>query len=270
MAIYLGSQLMGEYLGNTPIIVEPKAEWQLVQSGLVFDFIAKDYQSGSLNWTSHDGRYTAVVTGSTSGGLNYIDGKRVGFDGNHWLQFDNATTSSISSSQWQVYALVEFTGQQTASAAFAPELFSKGGGSTPAWSYAYKGGGTNPGWGLMDGGYQGLVSPNGLTTDNLNPFMTGSRQLIALTMLTSSIDVPFTGSITINEHVSAVGNTITLDSADLIASFTGSASAPLLFGKSVNAATTNISASVLRLFAYNKILDATERQYNWEILNIYP
>lgn len=267
MAVYLGNQLMGEYLGTTPTNVVPMTEFDLIQSGLVFDFKATDYNSGSLIWLSNVGNFTASVTGSVGGPLNYIDGVKVGFDGNQWLQFDNATTASISSSQWQVYALVEFTGQQTASAAFAPELFSKGEGLSPAWSYAYKGGGTNPGWGFVDGGYSNYL---GLITDNLNAFMTGSRQLFALTMLTGSVQPPFTGSFSINQYPNYVGNTLLNDTPSLITSFSGSVSAPLLFGKSVNNTTTNLSGSVVRLFAYNRILSSTERQYNWQVANLYP
>ena len=261
VTLKLGSNdVQTAYLGST--LIYPVS---LISDGLVFDFRAEDYTSGSLIWTSNTGNYTASVTGSVDGGLDYIDGNKVGFDGNHWLQFDNATTASISSSQWQIYALVEFNSSQLLTSSFKPELFSKGDGLSPAWSYAYQGGGINPGFGFVDGGYSNYL---GLTTDNLNPFMTGSKQLFALTMMTGStlIAQATTGSFTINQYVGTVGNTISYDTASLVTSFTGSASAPLLFGKSVNNTTTNLSGSVVRLFAYNRILSSSERLKNWVYL----
>ena len=245
----------------------------LITDGLVFDFQAKNYVSGSTQWLAAVGNYTASVTGTVAGGLNIVSASTynaVGFNGNQWLQFSNNMTASISSSNWQVYAYVAFTNQQTASATFTPEFFSKGGGTTPAWSFAYKASASVlPGYGYIDGGYNASISPTGLTTDGLNYYFgTGvsysNTQLFAYSQIAGEIP-----TFTINEFNTAVGNTILYDVNDLQASFTGSASAPLLFGKSVNTfpiQTTNISGSVIRLFAYNRILSAQERKDNWYAL----
>lgn len=264
--------MSSSYLGNQNIptndIFVPPLE--LVQSGLVFDFRAQDYQSGSLTWNAYVGNYTASITGTVGGGLNYIGGNKVGFNGNQWLKFSDNMTGSISSSQWQVYALVAMTGQQTSSQAYIPEFFSKGSGTTPSWAYGYHGGSPfpqNAGWGLVDGGSDN----NGLTTDTLNRFMTGSSQLIAFTMFSGSPwpNYTQTGSVSINNFTGQVGSTILYSETSINTSFTGSAPDPLLFGKGVNPGATNISGSVIRMFAYNRILNSTERKYNWNILQ-YP
>jgi hypothetical protein len=241
----------------------------LVTDGLVFDFKAEDYQSGSLTWNSTVGNYTASVTGTTSGGLEIISASTynaVGFDGTKFLQFDNATSASISSSQWEVYSYVSFTNAQTASTSFTPEFFSKGGGLAPAWNYAYKGGtASDAGFGQMAGGF-----PTGYTTDTLNAALSGyTTQLFAMTHTSQSATPGAIPSyITVNWYNNVVGNTILNDSADYIVSFTGSAVDPLLFGKAVNAPepAASISGSVIRLFAYNRILTARERKDNWYTL----
>ena len=107
------------------------------------------------------GNYTASVTGTVAGGLEYIDGTKVGFDGNKWLQFENAMTASISSSAWEVYALVNLA--STSSTTYEPTFFAKG-TDAPGWYYSYEGGtGTQSGLGYIN--WQGGV---GLQTDTLN------------------------------------------------------------------------------------------------------
>jgi hypothetical protein len=243
----------------------------ITTDGLVFDFQSANYVSGSTQWLSSVGNYTASVTGTVAGGLNIVSASTfnaVGFNGNQWLQFSNNMTASISSSNWQIYAYVSFTNQQTASAAFVPEFFSKGGGTTPSWNFAYAGGTTSlPGYGYIDGGYVGAVSPTGLTTDTLNYYFgTGisfsSTQLFAYSQISGAAP-----TFTINQYNTPVGNTIYYDANDLYATFTGSAADKLLFGKSVNTSTTNISGSVIRLFAYNRILTSQERKNNWFALS---
>ena len=226
--------------------------------GLVFDFTSQDYQSGSLTWNSAVGNYTASVTGTISGPLIYNNGNTVGFDGNKWLQFDNNMTASISSSQWEVYTYVSFTNAQTSSTLFTPEFFSKGAGLAPAWNYSYQGGTSAvAGYGEMGDGY-----PPGYTTDTLNTTLRGyTTQLFAKTQTSQS--VANTSYVTVNWDSNVIGNTILNDWADFKTSFTGSVAEPLLFGKSVNSTTTNISGSIIRLFAYNRILTSRERKDNW-------
>lgn len=232
----------------------------IIQNGLVFDFKASDYVSGSTTWNAAVGDYTASVTGTVAAGLTYIDGTKVGFNGNQWLQFPNNMTASISSSSWEVYAYVSFTNAQTASAAFKPEFFSKGGGIAPAWNYSYAGG--TSGIGSMGGGY-----PPGYTTDSLNAGLRGNNtQIFAMSHIPSGSGVISPSYITVNWLNTVIGNTILFDTADYYVSFTGSAADPLLFGKSVNTGTQNISGSVIRLFAYNRILTSAERISNWVAL----
>lgn len=242
----------------------------IIQSGLVFDFKASDYVSGSTIWNAAVGNYTASVTGTVAGGLTYIDGTKVGFNGNQWLQFSNNMTASISSSQWNVYALVEFTNAQTASQAYTPSFFSKGTGNYPAWNWYYKGGSpfpTNEGFVIINGGE---VAPGGGTWDTYNTcysfvvnFCGSSKQLFGFNVLgsdTGSLTIPY---VTPQWSTVVPGSSIIFNTANYGPnSFTGSAAEPLLFGKSAGGG-QNISGSVVRLFAYNRNLTQAERQSNW-------
>jgi hypothetical protein len=266
VALKLGSQdVQAAYLGST--LIYPAS---LISDGLVFDFRAEDYTSGSLIWTSNTGNYTASVTGTVDGGLNYIDGEKVGFDGNHWLEFDNATTASISSSQWQIYALVEFTNAQTASSAYTASFFSKGGSYAPSWNWYYKGG---------TGAQAGLVVVNGFTSfspsqvgsvleDSFNEAFRGStKQLFAYQISGSDAGLSTRPLVTANAYTFAPGNQLQNDPYLYgLNSFTGSASDELLFGKAFGVNSTNLSGSVVRLFAYNRILSSSERLKNWVYL----
>jgi hypothetical protein len=280
MAIELGNNdivlklenqdVQAAYLGSTLVYTPPATS--LVSDGLVFDFRAEDYTSGSLIWTSNVGNYTASVTGTVGGGLNYIDGERVGFDGNHWLQFNNATTASISSSQWQVYALVEFTNAQTASSAYKPAFFSKGGGNAPSWNWYYQGStGTTGGWAYLNG-YVSFPSfeLGSVFLDSFNRAFSGNtKQLFAFQISGSNAGLSTRPILTANASTTIPGNSLANEPFVYgLNSFTGSAAEPLLFGKSFNGDTNTLSGSVVRLFAYNRILSSTERRENWRYLKI--
>ena len=267
VTLKLGSNdVQTAYLGST--LIYPVS---LISDGLVFDFRAEDYTSGSLIWTSNTGNYTASVTGSVDGGLDYIDGNKVGFDGNHWLQFDNATTASISSSQWQIYALVEFNSSQLLTSSFKPSFFSKGGSYAPSWNWYYKGGGiTNQEGYVYTNGYISDVfyTEGGMFADSYNrAFLTGSKQLFAFEINGSDTGSLTLGTVTQNADTTIPGNSISVNSYLYgLNSFTGSASDALLFGKSFSVNSSNLSGSVVRLFAYNRILSSSERLKNWVYL----
>lgn len=230
---------------------------EINQSGLVFDFRATDYISGSLSWNAYVGDYTASVTGTVVSPLNYLTSS-VGFNGNQWLKFSDNMTGSISSSNWEVYAYVSFTNAQTASSAFTPEFFSKGSGLTPAWNYSYEGGtAANAGFGEMGGG-----NPPGYITDGLNVGTSGTNtQLFAMSHVSGAVSTP--SYITVNWRSNVIGNSAIELSSDYYVSFTGSAAAELLFGKGIDTGTQNISGSVIRLFGYNRVLSSQERKNNW-------
>ena len=247
-------------------------ELDITQTGLVFDFQAADYVSGSTTWNAAVGDYTASVTGTLAGGLKYIDGTKVGFDGDKYLQFPSAMTASISSSKWQVYALVEFNSSQLLTSSFKPSFFSKGNGFAPSWNWWYQGGGS----GIQDG----LVYTNGFINsstyteggrlaDSYNKeFLTGSKQLFAFEINGSDTGSLTLGTVTQNAATTIPGNSVAVEFYSYgLNSFTGSASDPLLFGKEtgfppyING--NNISGSVVRLFAYNRILTSQERKNNW-------
>jgi len=235
----------------------------LITSGLVFDFKAQDYVSGSLTWNATVGDYTASITGTVTQPLNYLSSS-VGFNGNQWLKFSDNMTGSISSSNWEVYAYVSFTNAQTASAAFTPEFFSKGSGLTPSWNYAYEGGtAANAGYGEMGGGY-----PPGYLLDSLNASLRGSdKQLFAMSHISGAVTFPSYITVNYINNPGVIGSQAILNSSDYYVSFTGSAAADLLFGKGIDTGTQNISGSVIRLFGYNRILTAQERKNNWFALS---
>lgn len=236
----------------------------IIQSGLVFDFKASDYVSGSTTWNAAVGNYTASITGTVAGGLEYIGGTKVGFDGNKWLQFSNNMTASISSSQWNVYALVEFTNAQTASSVFKPAFFSKGGAGYPAWNWYYAGGtGINSGL-IYTNGYP----DSGMIADTYNGGFYNNQILLCFQILGSDTGSLTTGYVTAKAGTTTPGNQI-IASFDLYGpnSFTGSAADQLLFGKSFSVNNSNISGSVVRLFAYNRNLTQSERQSNWLALS---
>jgi hypothetical protein len=241
----------------------------LIQNGLVFDFRAEDYQSGSLTWNAYVGDYTASITGTVGGGLEDLTSS-VGFDGNHWLQFSNNMTASISSSAWEVYALVNLA--STSSTTYEPTFFAKG-TDAPGWYYSYEGGiGSQSGLGYIN--YQGGV---GLLTDTLNnpSFNNGLRGVFPnipqqfVFSYPSSSTFP-TGPYTLNWYGNTNGNTIIGDIANISPlSFSGSAAANLTFGFGVDG-WDNFSGSVVRLYAYNRVLTLQERKNNWFALtNIF-
>lgn len=235
----------------------------ITTTGLVFDFKASDYVSGSTIWNAAVGDYTASITGTVAGGLEYIDGTKVGFNGNKWIQFPNSMTASISSSTWEVYALVNLA--STSSTAYTPTFFAKG-TDAPGWYYSYKGGtGADAGYGYIN--YQGGA---GLVTDSLNVtfFNNGLKgvfpnipQQFVLSNPSSSTFPA--GPYTLNWYGSTNGSTTIGDEANIRPlSFSGSAAANLTFGYGVDGS-SNYSGSVVRLYAYNRILSLQERKNNW-------
>jgi hypothetical protein len=231
--------------------------------GLVFDFTSQDYQSGSLTWNSAVGNYTASVTGTTSGPLIYNGGNTVGFDGNKWLQFDNNMTASISSSQWEVYTLVNLA--TTSSVSYKPTFFAKG-TDAPGWYYSYQGGtGANSGFGFIN--YQ---SGAGFVTDTLNnaSFNNGLKGVFPNTPQQFVLSYPSsstfpTGPYTLNWYGNTNGSSTTGDISNISPlSFSGSAASNLTFGFGVDGS-NNYSGSVVRLYAYNRILTSRERKDNW-------
>jgi len=252
------------YLGSTLLYTAPTGS--LLQDGLVFDFNAANYISGSTTWNADLGNYTASVTGTVAGGLEYIDGTKVGFDGNKWLQFENSMTASISSSAWEVYALVNLA--STSSTTYEPTFFAKG-TDAPGWYYSYEGGtGAQSGFGYIN--YQG---GSGFLTDTLNNpgFNNGLRGVFPILpqqfvfSYPSSSTFP-TGPYTLNWYGNTNGNTIVLDPTNIAPlSFSGSADANLTFGYGVDG-WDNFSGSVERLYAYNRVLTLAERKSNWYAL----
>lgn len=247
-------------------------ELNITQTGLVFDFQAADYVSGSTNWNAAVGDYTASVTGTIAGGLKYIDGTKVGFDGDKYLQFPAAMTASISSSKWQVYALVEFNSSQLLTSSFKPSFFSKGNGYAPSWNWWYRGGGNvNQTGEVYTNGYINTIiyTEGGMFADTYNAaFLTGSKQLFAFEINGSDTGSLTLGTVTQNASTTIPGNSSAIEYYSYgLNSFTGSASDPLLFGKATGGSGENISGSVVRLFAYNRILTAQERTNNWFALS---
>ena len=251
------------YLGSTLLYTAPTGS--LLQDGLVFDFNAANYISGSTTWNADLGNYTASVTGTVAGGLEYIDGTKVGFDGNKWLQFENSMTASISSSAWEVYALVNLA--TTSSTTYEPTFFSKG-TSIPGWYNSYKGG-TGTGAGL---GYINWQGGAGFVTDNLNiPVFNNALRGVFPNIpqqfvfsYPSSSTFP-TGPYTLNWYGNTNGNTTTGVTGISPLSFSGSADANLTFGYGVDG-WDNFSGSVERLYAYNRVLTLAERKSNWYAL----
>lgn len=235
----------------------------ITRTGLVFDFKASNYVSGATTWNASVGDYTASVTGTVAGGLNYIDGTKVGFDGNKWLQFPNNMTASISSSAWEVYVLVNLA--TTSSTTYEPTFFAKG-TDAPGWYYAYDGGtAANSGFGYIN--YQGGA---GLLTDTLNnpSFNNGLKGIFPnvpqqfVFSYPSSSTFP-TGQYTLNWYGNTNGSTIVGDTANIRPlSFSGSAADNLTFGFGVDG-WDNFSGSVVRLYAYNRVLTLQERKNNW-------
>lgn len=271
MSAYIGNILVDSKLGNlnTNLI---RTDLDLIRDGLVFDFSADEYVSGSLQWNSNVGNYAAFVTGTTSGPLEKLsDG--VGFDGTKWLQFDNATTSSINTSTWQIYVFTDFSNTglgQTSEVAH--QFFSKGGGAAPSWNFGYYNGtGTSAGAGLgvIGDGAANLSIFEGYNTDSLySPLSQKDKQLFCYTYQSGSGTAPNSyPSVTINWYDTAIGGTVLSSYAALRnTSFTGSAASPLLFGYGITQNMDNVSGSIVRLFAYNRILTQEERKRNWFIL----
>jgi hypothetical protein len=252
------------YFGSTLLYSAPTAS--LLQDGLVFDFNPANYSSGSTTWNADFGDYTASVTGTVDGALEYIDGTKVGFDGNKWLQFENAMTASISSSAWEVYALVNLA--STSSTTYEPTFFAKG-TDAPGWYYSYKGG-TDSQSGLGYINWQGGV---GFQTDTLNNplFNNGLRGVFPnipqqfVFSYPSSSTFP-AGPYTLNWYGNTNGNTLILFPENITPlSFSGSEAANLTFGYGVDG-WDNFSGSVERLYAYNRVLTLAERKSNWYAL----
>jgi hypothetical protein len=231
----------------------------LIQNGLVFDFRAEDYQSGSLTWNAYVGDYTASITGTVGGGLEDLTSS-VGFDGNHWLQFSNNMTASISSSTWEVYAFVNLA--STSSTTYEPTFFAKG-TQAPGWYYSYKGGASGIGYINYNGGLGFLTDTlnNGFFGPGLKGIYPNTPQLFALSNPSSS-GFP-SGPYTMNWFAGQEGNSVIGDTNYIRPlSFSGSAAANLTFGYGVDSQ-DNFSGSIVRLFAYNRILSEQERKNNW-------
>lgn len=245
------------------VFLSSLGELSISQTGLVFDFQAADYISGSTTWNAAVGNYTASITGTVAGGLEYIDGAKVGFDGNKWLQFPNEMTASISSSQWEVYVLVNLA--STSSTTYEPTFFAKG-TDAPGWYYSYQGGiGATAG-----NGYINYQAGAGLFTDTLNlpSFNNGLKGIFPnipqqfVFSYPSSSTFP-TGQYTLNWYGNVNGSTTIGDSSNITPlSFSGSAASNLTFGYGVDG-WDNFSGSVVRLYAYNRILTLAERKSNW-------
>lgn len=275
MLAYLGNELMSEYQGNIPVLLE-RNNLDIISDGLVFDFRAEDYESGSLTWTSRIGNYSGSVTGSTSGPLDKLnDG--VGFDGTKWLVFNNEMTSSITSDIWQVYVYTNLTLDQLGvSSPKSHQFFSKGGGNAPSWNFGYENEavGTSRGFGVIGNGAGNIAIVGGYNADNLLRNFTGSidTQLFCYTQQSSSAALfSVSGSsVTVNQFENTIeqnSNTVLGDYPEIQpVNFTGSAAADLIFGKGVSDSLGNISGSVVRMFAYNRRLSSAERKRNWFIL----
>lgn len=233
----------------------------IVTSGLVFDFRAQDYVSGSLTWNAYVGNYTASVTGTVATPLISAS-TGIGFDGNHWLNFPTNMTASISSSNWEVYALIKLA--TTSSTSYKPTFFAKG-IDAPGWYYSYQGGGTSNGTGYIN--YQGGI---GFLTDNLNvrAFNSGLSGVFPnipqqfVFSYPSSSTFP-QGPYTLNWYGNQNGNSAVGDVTNISPlSFSGSVASNLTFGYGVDT-WSNFSGSVVRLYAYNRILSLQERKNNW-------
>lgn len=257
----------------------------LVQDGLVFDFRAQDYVSGSLTWNSFVGNYTASITGTVGGGLEYFDGSKVGFDGNHWLTFANSITASfISASQWNIYVLTEFTNNQLQTSSFKPAFFSKGVGDSPDWNWWFRGGnsGGSPSQtgDVLTNGYvnSSTYCAGGQLADSYSASFAGnSKQLFGFQIVGSATGSSGYGFVTTNWNTAIPGNSAAIDPAIYgPGSFTGSLTEPVLFGREINQgfslpASTNMTGSVIRIFAYNKNLTSAERKQNYiTLFNRYP
>jgi hypothetical protein len=274
MPTYIGNLLVDSKLGNlnTNLI---RTDLDLIPDGLVFDFSADEYVSGSLQWNSNVGNYAAFVTGTTSGPLEKLsDG--VGFDGTKWLVFDNATTSSINTSIWQVYVYTKFTLDQLGvTSPKSHQFFSKGGGNAPSWNFGYANQlGSEPGLGVIGNGAGNVAIVGGYYATNLLRNFTGSidTQLFCYTQQSSSAALfgASGSSITVNYFVNTteqLSNVLIGDYPQIQpVNFTGSAAADLIFGKGVSELLANVSGSVVRMFAYNRRLSSSERKRNWFIL----
>jgi len=251
-------------------------ELAISQTGLVFDFQAADYVSGSTTWNSAVGDYTASVTGTLAGGLEYFDGSKVGFDGNRWLTFNSSMTASISSSQWNIYVLTEFTNEQLNTSSFKPAFFSKGVADYPEWNWWYRGGGNvgQKGDVFVNGWVQTSVynEGGGFEDSFNNVFGTFGKQLFGYQIIGSPTGSLTTAFVTANSETTIPGNSIVGNPANYgLNSFTGSAVEPLLFGKIIAQGfsypeSTNMTGSVVRIFGYNRNLSAQERKNNWFVL----
>jgi hypothetical protein len=260
------------------------ASASIVQDGLVFDFRAQDYVSGSLTWNSFVGNYTASVTGTVAGGLEYFDGSKVGFDGNKWLTFNEAMSSSISSSQWNVYVLTEFTNTQLQTNTFKPAFFSKGVADFPDWNWWFRGGnsGASPSQtgDIYTNGWvnSSVYNEGGGFADSYSASFAGQpKQLFGYQIIGSPTGSSGYGLVTPNWTSTIPGNFIGISPAVYGPnSFTGSILEPLLFGKEIDQgfgypASTNMTGSVVRIFGYNKNLSDAERRQNYiALFNTYP
>jgi len=250
----------------------------IIQDGLVFDFRAQDYVSGSLTWNAFTGNYTASITGTVGGGLEYFDGSKVGFDGNKWLTFPNSITSSfVSASQWNIYVLTEFTNTQLQTNTFKPAFFSKGVADFPYWNWWFRGG--NSGGSpqqtgdIFTNGYinSSTYNAGGMFADSYSSSFAGSnKQLFGFQILGSATGSSTNGFVTTNFNTTIPGNSVSVDPAVYgPGSFTGSLG-DVLFGRQINAS-TNMTGSVVRIFAYNRNLTSVERKQNYiSLFNKYP
>jgi hypothetical protein len=118
----------------------------------------------------------------------------------------------------------------------------------------------------------------GMLADSYSASFAGSsKQLFGFQILGSATGSSTNGFVTTNFNTTIPGNSVSIDPAVYgPGSFTGSLAEPVLFGREINQgfglpASTNMTGSVVRIFAYNRNLTSVERKQNYiSLFNKYP